>query len=1324
MGLIVRHSDGSDFIVIPDKTYDEVSTSLKLPGRGVYNWGEAYLNDFIKLLEHFAAPFEPRSPQVGQLWYNTGTGELLLFTTDKKWQVVNKDIKIEEELEKIYEELRSSNASYDEPLDKEQGLIWFDLNTNSFKIWDGERWQVINRGITSSFVQPTNAKEGDIWFDKNINEAKVFDGKEFVILNKIYEGNVAPESDYAYFWINSENKNVYVKKVDGEQYEWIELGNEIDTVDVLPSKSNNKFVLLNTEYGKVLYVNKGSFEDPVWVEIPEFSGAYVSPVEPQRVVDGMFWLDGEQRLWIRKKDKWVEINESAISYVSDSQPEKTKDGFLWFDTNSGKLKLKLGNKWINVKSDGIISYGTEPQAEIGKLWYDATDKKLKIYNGTDWVIIKNSSVITSYIAPENPIDGQLWLDTTSNELKIYKAGSWSVLTEYARALTYVPSNPKDGDLIYVDNKLKVYQNGNWTDINPVINTVAGDDVTIDYDPVSHELVIIENGVAKRVPLAVNRQVIVENVGITKDVIEVIKPDIKEKERRIIKIEKIDLNKPFFVFRNGMFYDNYKVDLNANDLILNEADVNDEIDIIQLVSDTYTNYLKLNFLVKSDGTFVIDNYTLTKEEQEVYDAVMKEYNSKLAEFLANHGENATINDLTESELATLDAIKSKIPVKKSNNIADLSSGSILILKNGIFVSDNELSINPNNENKIYISNVKKGDEIVILQVKTGYDYISAFFSKEYSFVIDPVVDTTESNYQIKGMVMSDVIGSANNKAIDDLGKVKVNYVYDKNNKKVTFDLLDIDDEYFFMIIRNGLFVSPIKYEIDKNNKKCSIYANEGDSIKIIQYYLPHKFVPIEFNYIDFIVKNDTSFYVCELPNSFDIEKPLLVYRNGILQEKENIMVITSESVTDENGITYTVDGLRKLKIFPDNNDISVNLLAGDIITVMQVSQPNVFNIVKKEFDAKNDGVNVFDCEGLKKDVKALVFRNGLKLDDDEYEIDDNKLTVYNCNGVTEEELSENPNAKGDIIVVYQFYTDDETDIILTVDLLHSDVKGSKDFVLNKTNFVKKEFLVVYKNGQMIVRRMPDTLNTTFTQINTFDVVVKRVYAKSHVALDPNGNVIYDSEGNPVIIIDDPNDYQDITYFTIDDLVEDETIEVFEFNKIISEVTNLKYNYHYEILPKNNIQRIYTTKFDQLSEMTMIFQDGLLIDRYVDENGNDTYKIGDMTRVYEQYAVDNDTKSIIINDWKIGGKLRVHQFTSSERDIVTKTLRVVIVNDGTYDVFLPNNETYVPNTGQLEVYVDRVLQLSGIDYQEVANNRILFNKALNKDQEVVIILRKYI
>ena len=84
--------------------------------------------------------------------------------------------------------------------------------------------------------------------------------------------------------------------------------------------------------------------------------------------------------------------------------------------------------------------------------------------------------------------------------------------------------------------------------------------------------------------------------------------------------------------------------------------------------------------------------------------------------------------------------------------------------------------------------------------------------------------------------------------------------------------------------------------------------------------------------------------------------------------------------------------------------------------------------------------------------------------------------------------------------------------------------------------------------------------------------------------------------------------------------------------------------------------------------------------------------------------------------------MQQFTASQNDIKTLTLTVRVLVDGTFDVFLPNNEIYTPNAGALEVYVDKVVQWVGDDYLEVANNRILFNKSLKKDQVIKLILRR--
>ena len=342
----------------------------------------------------------------------------------------------------------------------------------------------------------------------------------------------------------------------------------------------------------------------------------------------------------------------------------------------------------------------------------------------------------------------------------------------------------------------------------------------------------------------------------------------------------------------------------------------------------------------------------------------------------------------------------------------------------------------------------------------------------------------------------------------------------------------------------------------------------------------------------------------------------------------------------------------------------------------------------------------------------------------YVNNDGKLVISNCNGPTVEELAANPNAIGDLIIAYQFFTKDNigaNDLTVTQENITATKVGSEYFQLQNTAFIEDEFLLVFKNGQLITRRQEENETTTQTQINTYKVFSERVFHNTTPALDPKGNPIMDSNKNPVINVD-PDDYTDITAFSVDNVVAGEVIEVHEFNKKITNVNSLTSESHYEILPMHNIQRIYATKFDQLSNLTMIFQDGLIIDRSLDNAGNDTVRNNGMLRLLDQYAVDNNNTSIIVNDWKVGGKLRVHQFTAAETDIKTTSLTVNIIVDGTFDVFLPNNEIYVPHTGALEIYVDKVIQWTGDDYIEVANNRVMFNRQLHAGQTVKIIVRK--
>jgi len=1334
MGLIVKHSDGSEFLNIENKTYDDVSTSLKLPGKGVLNWGEAYANNFVHLLENFASSSEPRNPQVGQLWYNTGTGVLGVYTIAQDWEVVNKDTDLESKFDDIVARLTKSNSGLTPPATPVAGQTWFDTNYNVLKVYNGTTWIAFGFSNTSAYITPTNNKESDLWFDRNIKQLKVYDGAQFQRMASIIETISAPQDVFVGQWWRNTITNqlyVYMQEPSTGQFVWKDLGGTEVTEGPTPPNNVKTGALHITRNGlsNILYINKGTKTSPIWVEIPEFGGAIKSVNEPVRVVEGMFWLNGQDVLKVRKSSGWVDIDETAITYVSASAPANAKEGKVWFDTANGFMKVKVNGIWEHVQDIGLISYGNAPLSPVvGQLWYDDSNGELKIWASSAWNKVNSGGTIKSYMTPTDNKEGQLWLDTIDSELKVRKNGVWSSLPSNARAHLSIPANPKQGDIAYVNNLLKIYNGTNWNDINISIdNSYSGGSATVNYDSATHEIVISSEGVVTRVPLAVRREVIVENIGITTDLVEVIKPNIVDGEKRIVNIQKVNLDRQFFVFKNGLFTDNWRTD--DQDLILNSASAEDEIDVMQFNGDVTINYLVKKFKSNVNGNFTIDNYTRTETEQAAYDVKKAIYDAKKAELIESHNTstgNASENDLTDADWAILKAIEDTFPIKESNQIADLSLGGIMVFKEGVFIPSARMTINAGNNNSLVIPNTNKGEIYIIVQLIAGRDYKAAFFSKEYSFQIGAVKEDISAGKNVKGKMMSDMLHAAS-KDRSSYGVIEVDYTFNATAKTVTFDLVNIDTNYHFFVTRNDLFISPTNYTVNAASNTLTMHANNKDEIRFFQFYLPHNYVPVEYNYMENLVSAD-GWTTLNLTRDFDLDAPLMVFRNGILQQKANINVIKQEVVTDDDGNTYIVGGLRKVQVFGDaktNAESTTGIKSGDIVTIMQVSQPEMYHIFMEEFGATLDGANIFTYQHLDKTKSFLVFRNGLKLEETEYSINANeRLVVAGCNGPTVAELTENPNAVGDILIAYQFFTKDNLatdDLGFTKEVLNATATGSENFQLLNTEFINDVFLLVYKNGQLITRRQPESDKTTQTQINTYKVFADRIYHNTSPALDPTGRPIIDNEGKPVINVD-PEDYTDVMAFNVDNVVPGEKVEIYEFNKRVTNVNSLTSKTHYEVLPVNNIQRIYTTKFTQLTNMTMMFQDGLIIDRTVNTIGDDTVRQNGMLRLLDQYAVDNTSHSVIVNDWKVGGFLRVQQFTSASVSIQSTTLTVVVLANGTFDVFLPNNETYPINTGALEVYVDRVIQWKGDDYVEVANNRIMFTRGLMKDQVVKILVRR--
>lgn len=82
---VITNSRGLLVAVVPEGTVNTTATSLSLVGQGVLNYGTAEIENYIYLLENFAAPSAPVTPVLGQLWYDSNADTMKVWTTGNTW---------------------------------------------------------------------------------------------------------------------------------------------------------------------------------------------------------------------------------------------------------------------------------------------------------------------------------------------------------------------------------------------------------------------------------------------------------------------------------------------------------------------------------------------------------------------------------------------------------------------------------------------------------------------------------------------------------------------------------------------------------------------------------------------------------------------------------------------------------------------------------------------------------------------------------------------------------------------------------------------------------------------------------------------------------------------------------------------------------------------------------------------------------------------------------------------------------------------------------------------------------------------------------------
>lgn len=93
MAYDVTKSNGERLSIVADRTVDSSTSSISLIGKNYTGYGEIMAENLVHMLENFSSPTAPENPILGQLWWQSSTEKLKVYTattlTTDGWEPVN-----------------------------------------------------------------------------------------------------------------------------------------------------------------------------------------------------------------------------------------------------------------------------------------------------------------------------------------------------------------------------------------------------------------------------------------------------------------------------------------------------------------------------------------------------------------------------------------------------------------------------------------------------------------------------------------------------------------------------------------------------------------------------------------------------------------------------------------------------------------------------------------------------------------------------------------------------------------------------------------------------------------------------------------------------------------------------------------------------------------------------------------------------------------------------------------------------------------------------------------------------------------------------------
>ena len=126
MATNIFNYNGTLATTIADASID-TTTSIAMPGRGYINYGESVNQDMLWIMQNFASSSAPINPTIGQLWYNSSTQVLYLFSGTGGWISAGGAVV----------------SAINPGAGSQAGSFWYDTTNKQLNVWSGTAWQLV-----------------------------------------------------------------------------------------------------------------------------------------------------------------------------------------------------------------------------------------------------------------------------------------------------------------------------------------------------------------------------------------------------------------------------------------------------------------------------------------------------------------------------------------------------------------------------------------------------------------------------------------------------------------------------------------------------------------------------------------------------------------------------------------------------------------------------------------------------------------------------------------------------------------------------------------------------------------------------------------------------------------------------------------------------------------------------------------------------------------------------------------------------------------------------------------------------------------------------